>query len=63
MDVASSDATTVVGMQPDPTHRNTELPVAFEFAGFVQAKSISLEEAAAAEMRFGAGGAESPVPA
>lgn len=61
MDVADSDATTVVGVHSAPLQRRTELPVAFEFAAFVQAKSISLEETAVAEMRVGAGGAEPPV--
>ena len=56
MDVADSDAIAVVGVQPEPVQRKTELPVAFEPIGFVQTKSISVAETAVAETRVGAGG-------
>jgi hypothetical protein len=57
VDVASSDAIEVVGVQLEPVQRRTELPVAFEPAGSVHTKSISAEEVAVAETRVGGGGA------
>jgi hypothetical protein len=59
--VADTDAIAIVGVQPEPVQRKRELPAAFELAGFVQTKSISLEETAVTETRVGADGADSPV--